>query len=89
MTSEKFTSTNFSKCTIALRGGAENADLYIYFTAEQSTFVNPLFFKRTDYRRSYIIMDLNLQYNGDTVDRLPYYAVTSGHQVRVVRPSKS
>jgi hypothetical protein len=51
--------------------------------------VSPFYFNLSDFLRSYIISDLNFLYNGYTVDRSPYYAVTSGHQVNVERPNKS
>ena len=59
------------------------------FTTEHNKFTRPLFFKRADLRRSYIINVLKLQYSGVTVDKLPYYATTSGHHVNVDLPNKS
>jgi hypothetical protein len=89
ITREEFTSTNFSKCINALRGGARYVEKYICFATEHNNLSRPLFFKRADLRRSYIIKFLKLPYSGVTVDRLPYYAVTSGHHVNVDLPSKS
>jgi hypothetical protein len=59
------------------------------FTTEQSKFTIPLLFRRSDLRKSYIIIFLKLPYNGVTVDKLPYCAVTSGHHVNVDLPNKS
>ncbi len=59
------------------------------FTTEQSNFTIPLFFRRSDLRKSYIIIFLKLPYNGVTVDKLPYCAVTSRHHVNVDLPKKS
>ncbi len=89
ITREALASTNFSKCTRALRGGARKVEKYMCFTTEQSNFTIPLLFRRSDLHRSYIIICLKLPYNGVTVDKFPYCAVTSGHHVNVDLPNKS
>jgi hypothetical protein len=89
ITREAFASTNFSKCTRALRGGARTVEKYMCFTTEQSNFTKPLFFRRSDLRKSYMIKFLKLPYSGVTVDKFPYWAVTSGHHVNVDLPNKS
>jgi hypothetical protein len=48
MQREVLSPTKFSKYNYALRGGAKQSALYMYFAIEQITFVNPLFYKRTD-----------------------------------------
>jgi hypothetical protein len=51
--------------------------------------VSPFFLNLSDFLRSCIISDRNFLYNGCTVYRSPYYALTSGHHVSVDRPNKS
>jgi hypothetical protein len=89
ITSDEFSSSKISNYKSALFGGAVWFALYIYLTIEHRTVVNPLPCKRTDLRRSYINISLNLLYNGLTVVICPYSVYTSGHHVNVDRPSRS
>jgi hypothetical protein len=52
ITSDEFSPTKISKCANALHGGAQTSGLNICLATEHNTFLNPLVFRRSDWRRS-------------------------------------
>lgn len=78
-TKEEFSSSNTFNNGYNLLGGEKYVALYIKLTILHINFVSPLFWMRTDRRKSEINTDLNFLYNGATVFNYPWYDTTSGH----------